>query len=683
MTRRQILLWHRRLSVFFGAGLLFGAGFLMAAKEPQAETSVQSAEVSGVMVYSDCARVVRSARLLLEAGGPHRVVLPLLQAGIDPTSIRIDARGATPHAAVDVERVEIAFVSGSELPLPAGEAQQLLHDLERLDDQLARINEEDSAYRSQLALLSRLSPAAPPLPTSPVSGGARVVLNPAGWTGALAFVRTAEEKLQERLAENAEKALVLSRKRQQLSEQARLYGGAGQRAGYRVTPTLHGQGEVELWLSYMTTGARWIPKYDIQLIPGKNQVEVSFSGQVSQETGEDWNDVALILSTAVPSAATQVPRLSAWKLGAVERFIPTPPPVSERLPPPPPPLSPAPKPQAGEELRLRLLARVGLLDTPAGNPTAEPTGGSAPEPVEKPVQPPPPPPPPPLPPPPAPYAGAFHHRRVPVAGVQLETEVSNQVQSVATTSNGLSFSAQLDSGGTTAEPAQVVGFGLAPPPGYRPPPLDKNSPAALAGGYDLSYSSLYKETIGSGKGARRVALFTRSFPVAVQRQVFAALAKEAYLVAEMKNPSPQPFPGGQAQLFVGADPAGEAMLNLVAPGEVFTLPLGMDRAIKPVRNVRMTTVEKGVFSKDELTEYVVTTELVNPHSLPIDVKLLDQVPVSGDKNVEIKLVSTEPAATPDRNNGGLMWRLTVPPGAKIETRFIYTLRRPKGARLYQ
>jgi uncharacterized protein (TIGR02231 family) len=229
----------------------------------------------------------------------------------------------------------------------------------------------------------------------------------------------------------------------------------------------------------------------------------------------------------------------------------------------------------------------------------------------------------------------------------------------------------------------VLGVGLAPPPGYRPPPLDSSSPAALAGGYDLHYPSLYKETIASGKGSRRVALFSRSFPVSVQRKVFAALAKEAYLVAEINNPSPEPLPGGQAQLFVGADPAGVATLQLVAPREAFTLPLGLDRALKPVRNVRLTTVEKGVFSKDELSEYVVTTELANPYAQPIDVRILDQLPLQGDKNVEIKLVRTEPEATTDRNTGALQWRLTVPAGGKIETRFIYTLRRPKGARLYQ
>ena len=229
----------------------------------------------------------------------------------------------------------------------------------------------------------------------------------------------------------------------------------------------------------------------------------------------------------------------------------------------------------------------------------------------------------------------------------------------------------------------VVGVGLVPPAGYRAPQYERNLPAALAGGYDLSYPSLYKDTIKSGQGRRRVALLAKSFPVSVLRKVTPALASEAFLVAEIKNPASEPLPGGQANLFVGADPAGVASLQLVAAGETFTLPLGLDRAVKPIRNVRQTTEEKGVFSKDEVTEYTITTELVNPYRVPIEVKLLDQVPLAGDKHVEIKLVRTQPQAQHDPIKGSLEWRQSLPAGGKLVTQFVYTLRRPKGYRLSQ
>ena len=229
----------------------------------------------------------------------------------------------------------------------------------------------------------------------------------------------------------------------------------------------------------------------------------------------------------------------------------------------------------------------------------------------------------------------------------------------------------------------LFAVGITPPAGYQAPRYARNLPAALAGGYDLSYPSLYKDSIGSGQGTRRVALLARSFPVSVLRKLTPALAPEAFLVAELKNPAPEPLPGGQANLFVGADPAGVATLPLVAAGETFTLPLGLDRAVKPIRNVRQTTEEKGVFSKDEVTEYTITTELVNPYRVPIEVKLLDQVPLAGDKHVEIKLVRSQPPASFEPVKGALEWRLPLPPGGKVVTQFVYTLRRPKGYRLSQ
>src|SRR5262249_19164053 len=59
------------------------------------------------------------------------------------------------------------------------------------------------------------------------------------------------------------------------------------------------------------------------------------------------------------------------------------------------------------------------------------------------------------------------------------------------------------------EPMQQVG--IAPPPSWRPPPVPPDSPSALAGGYDLEFDSLRRETLRSGGGARRVLLFAETW----------------------------------------------------------------------------------------------------------------------------------------------------------------------------
>ena len=234
------------------------------------------------------------------------------------------------------------------------------------------------------------------------------------------------------------------------------------------------------------------------------------------------------------------------------------------------------------------------------------------------------------------------------------------------------------------EPADAtVGFSLAPPSAYRGESFSADLPAVAGGGYDLVYPSLEKETVPSGKGARKVALFTEAWPVKVERKLYPALFPEAFLVAELKNPSAQPLPAGNASLFVGDDPSGTARLKLVSPGEALTLPLGIDRSLRPVRNVKVVQSEEGIVSKDEISRYTVTIELANPYRAAMNVRMVDQVPVTQDKDVTIKLLESKPIATQDSRTGALEWRLNVPPAQKTVVAFTYTVKRPKGWKLYQ
>src|SRR6185436_5769523 len=133
-----------------------------------------------------------------------------------------------------------------------------------------------------------------------------------------------------------------------------------------------------------------------------------------------------------------------------------------------------------------------------------------------------------------------------------------------------------------------------------------------------------------GAGQRRAPLASWSWPVTVERAAYPALAAEALLAAKLASSAKQVLPAGDATLFVDGDPAGTAELPLVVPGERFTLPLGIDRAVRPVRQVTFKTAVDGLIKKDEVTRYTVTTEITNPHARPMHVALHDQIPISTD-----------------------------------------------------
>jgi hypothetical protein len=639
------------------------------------------APITSVTVYSDQARVVRTAQLTLS--GAQRVELPLLQGAVDASSVRVEAEGA------EVSRVDLRPVSPETLL--ATEARKVLDALDRLEDQLARTRSEREACSAQRSALQGLRPQ--PLPEPERDKAPPPRLDPSGWSAASTFLVDTLAKLQARLRELDARLQELGQQRERLLQEASRLGGAPRSPGLEVTPTLSGSGPVKLTLTYVTRNARWFPRYELQLAPETNRVQVSFFGLVSQESGEDWRDAALTLSTALPATTTALPKLATWKVGQRERFIPTPAPLMRPASPPPP--LPPPLPAEAKEtelLRQRLLARVQAAQT--GKPD---TSGSG---INIPSQPPTidvgstttgvnvdssvlarrPAPrrdfeaPPPAAPPPPPAGATSPENAYVVDGLSEEI--------IITSGSSRSYES-LAEGSRPSVPVTTVGVGLAPPAAWRRPAVDPRLPASLAGGYDLAFSSARRESVPSGGGGRLVPLFTESWPVKTERKLFPALAKDAFLVAELQSPSKQVLPGGEAALFVGSDPAGTATLKLVSPGERFTLPLGVDRAVRPVRNVTLVQSEKGFLGKDEETLYRVTVEVANPYAFPLPVRIHDQWPLTRDEDVEIKLVRTEPYAKQDKVKGALEWELTVPASGKTVVSFEYTLRRPKGWRLYQ
>ena len=280
-------------------------------------------------------------------------------------------------------------------------------------------------------------------------------------------------------------------------------------------------------------------------------------------------------------------------------------------------------------------------------------------------------------------ASAPMQTRAATAETYTITEKAPSVD-VASTKTGVTMTPGVSfAGGTSGENRyQVDGanateeVGIRPPPAYQPP-------VSLAGGWDLRFPVAGKDTVRSGAGARKVPLFSRSWPVAVERKIFPALGPDAFLVAEMRNPTAQALPPGPASLFVGSDPAGFAPLALMSPGEAVTLPLGLDRALTPMRNVKLVTSEKGVFSKDEINEYEVSIELASSYGRALPVRIVDQVPMTDQKDVEVRLLRTEPAAALAKDNGALEWRLQVPPSGKTRVSFTYSVKRPKGWVLHQ
>jgi uncharacterized protein (TIGR02231 family) len=69
-----------------------------------------------------------------------------------------------------------------------------------------------------------------------------------------------------------------------------------------------------IFVSYLVNNAGWIPQYDLRNQTENNTINLTYKAQVYQNTGVEWDNVKLNLSTNNPYANKTKPELSPWYL---------------------------------------------------------------------------------------------------------------------------------------------------------------------------------------------------------------------------------------------------------------------------------------------------------------------------------------------------------------------------------
>jgi len=72
--------------------------------------------------------------------------------------------------------------------------------------------------------------------------------------------------------------------------------------------------KVSFRLSYLTYDASWSPVYDLRAQDTKHPCQFAYKANVSQHTGQDWDNIDLTLSSSNPVVSQTAPTLSPWYL---------------------------------------------------------------------------------------------------------------------------------------------------------------------------------------------------------------------------------------------------------------------------------------------------------------------------------------------------------------------------------
>jgi uncharacterized protein (TIGR02231 family) len=158
------------------------------------------------------------------------------------------------------------------------------------------------------------------------------------------------------------------------------------------------------------------------------------------------------------------------------------------------------------------------------------------------------------------------------------------------------------------------------------------------------------------------------------------LSPYAYLMAKIPNLEGLNLLSANASIYLGGAYTGSAFIDPSMASDTLNLPLGIDQAISIERN-RIKDYKSKRFIGSKITETVGwELSIRNKKNIPIRIKLLDQIPVSTDKNIQV-LEDNISGGSLNKETGIIAWNIKLDAGGNQTIRLTYKVEYPKDLRL--
>ncbi len=293
------------------AGLFLNSPFIWA-DEIQADSKINK-----VVVYNDRALISRTTSINVQPGN-HEIIFSGLPGSLEQDSVSAKGEGS---AKVKLFGARVVTKQIEEAQSPR--VKDLEAQLETLRDQEKHLQFTESILNEKNAFLASIRAA-----QGDQIGKDLVTRQPLA------------DEIQKLVLFLDQEFLAVSQKQEQLGldrqklekeidvvqrELAQLQSGSSkQQISVAVDLEAASAGAFQLEISYRVPGASWQPVYEARAESDSTKVELTLSGMIQQNTGEDWKDVRLELSTAKPSVGGNMPEIQPWYLHKYEPPVPAP-----------------------------------------------------------------------------------------------------------------------------------------------------------------------------------------------------------------------------------------------------------------------------------------------------------------------------------------------------------------------
>ena len=284
------------LSFILGLGtLIFGMHFPIFS---QSQVRVD-AENQHITVFLNRAQIDAKVKTAVQAG-TTKLVIGNVATTADPNSIQIGGKGDVVIMGVKFKQ---NYLGNKRRSVLADSLKMVKAEFETVEV-LVKVAENERIMLMANANVKNDKDGATPEDLKEMLDFFRTKLTEIG-TRQMQLVRQSRD-LQEKI----------TRFQQQLSSQGT---NVNQPVGeIELTLTAKAFSNVELNLTYIAHAAGWSPIYDIRAKDVKSNVELGYKANVFQNTGIDWKNIKLTLSTANPAEGGTKPELATQNINIYE-----------------------------------------------------------------------------------------------------------------------------------------------------------------------------------------------------------------------------------------------------------------------------------------------------------------------------------------------------------------------------
>lgn len=256
-------------------------------------------KISSVTVFLNRAQVHRDAKVKIESGH-SQLVLKGLPSKIDPENIQVSGKGNFILIGINHRHNYL-----DEMSLPSG--------LKVLKDSLGLLTRSLSLDQSQKDILKREEDL---LLSNQKFGGSNQSISVNEMKQMADFYRsrlteiTASRMIVDEKIKKSQQQI--SRLQKQINEQTGMLSRTTSEISVIVSAQV--STTIDLSIAYVVPDAGWHPVYDLRAKDASSPIAFSYKANVFQNTGEEWKNVKLSLSTANPNLGGEKPELSTWFL---------------------------------------------------------------------------------------------------------------------------------------------------------------------------------------------------------------------------------------------------------------------------------------------------------------------------------------------------------------------------------